>query len=231
MHPRWRWQREATMGEHSGKYVAYYRVSTERQGVSGLGLDAQRDAVARYLNGGAWQMVAEFVEVESGKRSNNRPQLQAALAAARKARATLLVAKLDRLSRNVHFLSGLLESKVRFRLCDMPEADKTQVQMLAVFAEWEARRISERTKSALAAKKARGDKLGNAHLLVPGNALAKEQAKERADALRATLQGFQRQGMTHREMVEELNRAGVPAARGGAWGLVQLQRVLRRLGM
>src|SRR5437899_2645421 len=108
------------MGEHTGKYVAYYRVSTDRQGASGLGLDAQKAAVATYLNGGDWKMVAEFVEVESGKKAL-RPQLRAAMAAAKRAKAILLVAKLDRLTRNVHFLTGLLESGVRFKAVDIPE--------------------------------------------------------------------------------------------------------------
>ena len=216
------------MGEHSGKYVAYYRVSTERQGASGLGLDAQRTAVERYLNGGSWQMIAEFTEIESGRKVRNRPQLRAAMAAAKKARAILLVAKLDRLSRNVHFLTGLLESGVRFKAVDMPEADRTMIQMAAVMAEWEARRISERTRAALQAAKARGKVLGNRNL-VAGNAQLVEAAKARAEALRTTLEGFRQQGLTQRRMVEELNRSGVPAARGGAWSLVQLQRVLGRL--
>ena len=136
--------------EHNGKYVAYYRVSGQQQGISGLGLEAQRTAVQRYLNGGTWQMVAEYIEVESGRKTRNRPQLKSALAAAKKARATLLVAKLDRLSRNVHFLSGLLESGVRFKAVDMPQADKTMLHMMAVIAEWEADRISQRTRAALA---------------------------------------------------------------------------------
>ena len=217
------------MREHTGKYVAYYRVSTVQQGVSGLGLDAQKAAVASYLNGGDWQMVAEYVEIESGKRSD-RPQLQAAIAAAKKSRAILLVAKLDRLTRNVHFLTGLLESGVRFKAADMPEADKTMVQMMAVLAEWERDRISERTKAALAEAKRRGKKLGNPNL-VADNSVRMAEAQARAEALRKTLRGLQRQGMAQREMVEELNRAGLPAARGGQWSLMQLQRVLKRLDM
>ena len=215
------------MGEHSGRYVVYYRVSTQKQGQSGLGLDAQKAAVVGYLNGGTWQTVGEFVEVESGKRTD-RPQLAAALAAAKKHKATLLVAKLDRLARNVHFLTGLLESGVRFKAVDMPQADKPMIQMLAVFAEWERDRISERTKAALAAAKRRGVRLGNSNLS-PDNRKRSAAAKARAEALRGTLDAYRARGLTHRQMVEELNRARVPAARGGKWRLSQLQRVLDRL--
>src|SRR3954468_3062279 len=129
------------MPPHTAKYVAYYHVSTKQQGSSGLGLDAQRESVMRYLNGGSWELAGEFVEIESGKRSD-RPQLAAAISAAKKARATLLVAKLDRLTRNVHFLTGLLESGVRFKAADMPEADKTMVHLMAVLAEWERDQMS-----------------------------------------------------------------------------------------
>lgn len=224
------------MAEHSGRYVAYYRVSTDKQGRSGLGLEAQKEAVRQYLNGGSWELVGEYVEVESagksglrpsGKRAD-RPQLQAAIAAAKKARATLLVAKLDRLTRNLHFLTGLLESGVRFKAADMPQADKTMVHIMAVLAEWERDRISERTKAALQAARARGVRLGNPNLRAD-NAARSEAAKGRAEALRKTLRGFQKQGLSQRQMVEELNRSGVPAARGGAWSLMQLQRVLSRL--
>ncbi len=128
-------------------YVTYYRVSTQRQGQSGLGLEAQRSAVQAYLAGK--EIIAEFTEVESGRKTD-RPQLAAALALAKKQKATLVIAKLDRLARNVHFISGLLESNVQFVAADMPEADRTFLQMAAVFAEWEAKKISERTKSAQA---------------------------------------------------------------------------------
>jgi len=138
-------------------YVAYYRVSTDRQGRSGLGLEAQREAVERFA--GKDQILAEFTEVESGKK-NDRPQLAAAMRHAKQSGSVLLIAKLDRLARNVHFVSGLIESKVAFRCADMPEADVTFLQMMAVFAEYEARKISERTTAALAALKARGARLG-----------------------------------------------------------------------
>ncbi len=139
-------------------FIAYYRVSTDRQGRSGLGLEAQRESVRRFA--GSSPIHAEYTEIESGRKAD-RPQLAAALAHAKKTGAVLLIAKLDRLARNVHFISGLLESKVAFRCADMPEADVTFLQMMAVFAEFEARKISERTTAALAALKARGAKLGS----------------------------------------------------------------------
>jgi DNA invertase Pin-like site-specific DNA recombinase len=130
------------------QFVTYYRVSTARQGVSGLGLDAQRQTVAQYLSGAIRTVLAEFVEVETGKGANaleKRPQLKEALALCRRSGATLLIAKLDRLSRSVNFVSGLMESKVKFVACDLPEANQLTIHIMAAFAEHEARRISERT--------------------------------------------------------------------------------------
>ena len=164
------------MGVHSGKYVAYYRCTAERQDHSGLGLDAQKLAVKRYLNGGNWQIVAEFVEIENG-RKNPRPQLQAAIAAAKRARATLLVAKLDQLIRNVPFLTRLLESGIRFKAVEMPEADKRMFQLMAVLAEWEAGQISRRQKTALQAAKARGIQLGNPTNLAASNTARQEEGR------------------------------------------------------
>ena len=132
------------MAPHNGKFVAYYRVSTDRQGVSGLGIEAQREAVERFLNGGKWSVIGEFTEIESGTRRKlkNRPMLDAALRLAKKEKATLVVAKLDRLARDVQFISTLLNNQVKFICADMPEADKTFLQMMSVFAEYEAKRIS-----------------------------------------------------------------------------------------
>src|SRR5438477_9726116 len=141
-------------------FVAYYRVSTARQGQSGLGLDAQRQAVCDYLAGQAGsQLIAEFTEIESGKR-NNRPELEAALAMCKRAKATLVIAKLDRLARNLAFIANLMESGVDFLATDNPHATKLMVHMLAAFAEHEREQISARTKAALAAAKARGVRLG-----------------------------------------------------------------------
>ena len=142
-----------------GRFVAYYRVSTDKQGRSGLGLDAQREAVHRHLNGGSWHLVAEVIEVESGKR-NDRPKLSEALRLCRIHKATLIIAKLDRLARNVHFTSGLMESGVDFVAVDFPQANRLTIHILAAVAEHEAGMISARTRAALAAAKARGVQLG-----------------------------------------------------------------------
>ena len=143
-----------------GKFVSYLRVSTDKQGRSGLGLEAQRDAVARYLNGGRWKLVAEYVEVESGKR-NSRFQLQAAIGHAKATGAKLVIARLDRLARNLHFVSSLQERGVDFVAADMPDANRLTIHIIAAVAEAVGRTISENTKTALAAAKARGVKLGN----------------------------------------------------------------------
>ena len=148
---------------NTGKFVAYYRVSTGKQGKSGLGLEAQRAAVATYLNGGDWSIVAEHTEVESGKRAD-RPALEQALAAARLHRAALVVSKVDRLTRSVAFLSRLLEAGVDVRFADLPVIEgatgRFLLQQMVAVAELEAGIISARTKAALAAAKRRGVKLG-----------------------------------------------------------------------
>ncbi|WP_121886506.1 recombinase family protein [Sphingomonas sp. PP-F2F-G114-C0414] len=148
------------MSVQSRRAVTYVRVSTARQGASGLGLDAQRSAVQSYASGVGLSIIAEFVEVESGKRAD-RPQLTAALAACMLHRATLVIAKLDRLARNVHFISGLMESRCEFVAVDMPHANPLTLHLMAAMAEHEAAAISERTKAALAAAKVRGVRLGN----------------------------------------------------------------------
>jgi DNA invertase Pin-like site-specific DNA recombinase len=134
--------------KHSGKWVSYLRVSTDRQGQSGLGLEAQRQAVETYLNGGNWTLAAEFVEVESGKRSDNRPQLAAALAACKRLKAKLVVAKLDRLSRNMAFIATMMDSGVEFIAVDNPHATRLTLHILAAVAEHERTMISQRTKAA-----------------------------------------------------------------------------------
>lgn len=218
----------------TGKFIAYYRVSTQKQGQSGLGLEAQQAAVAGYLNGGQWKLLGEFTEVETGKGANalqKRPQLRAALDACRKHKATLVIAKLDRLARNVHFISGLIESGCDFVAADMPHANKVMLQMHAVMSEWERDQISARTKAALTAAKARGVKLGETG---PANLRGHlDQRAAEADAFAAKLagviNGFRAAGMTQRQMVVELNQLGIKSPRGGAWGLCQVQRVIRRL--
>lgn len=221
----------------NGKFIAYYRVSTERQGRSGLGLDAQKEAVTRYLNGGAWELVAEVVEVESGKK-NDRPKLAEALALCRIHGATLIIAKLDRLARNVHFVSGLMEAGVDFVACDFPQANRLTVHILAAVAEHEAQMISARTKAALAAAKARGKKLGGdrgniQHHATDGAkasvAVRTANAAKRASDLLPLIQSIEAAGATSlRAIAAELNARGIPTPRGGEWSAVQVKRVLDR---
>lgn len=151
------------MPAHQGKFVAYFRVSTDRQGRSGLGLAAQRKSVHEYLDGGRWELVAEFTEVESGKRSD-RPELERALAACKKYKAKLVIAKLDRLSRNLAFIATLMDSGVEFIAVDNPHANKLTIHILAAVAQHEREIISARTSAALHAAKARGKRLGNPNL-------------------------------------------------------------------
>lgn len=221
--------------EHVGKFVAYYRVSTKEQGASGLGLDAQREAVVRFLNGGSWELIGEFTEVESGTRRKltKRPQLAAALKMAAKQGATLLVAKLDRLARDVQFIAELLNGKVPFICCDMPDADRTFLQMMAVFAEHEARRISERTTDALAALKKRGVKLGSPNPQA-GAAVAVPILKEEADAFAAQvmphIRELQAAGYTTlREIAEGLQRRGIKTRSGNdTWYASQVANIIKR---
>ncbi len=143
-----------------GKFVSYLRVSTDKQGERGHGLDAQRKAVAEYLNGGEWELLGEFVEIESGKRGD-RPKLAEALATCKKHRARLVIAKLDRLSRNVAFIATLMDGKTDFVCCDFPTANRLTLHILAAVAEHEREMIAKRTKDGLAAAKAKGVVLGN----------------------------------------------------------------------
>ena len=215
------------------KFVAYYRVSTDRQGLSGLGLDAQRVAVAKHI--GAAELVAEFTEIESG-RKNDRAQLAAALATAKRTKSTLVIAKLDRLARNVHFVSGLLESNVPFVCADMPEADRTFLQMMAVFAEWEARKISERTKAALAQIKAQGRTLGcpTPELgAVVGVKVIKANADSYAERVGPIVRDILATGAsTIRDIAAALQARSVTTPRGNmTWGTTQVSNLLKRLNL
>ena len=212
------------------KIISYIRVSTQKQGMSGLGMEAQQKAVQQYLAEQGSDLVAEFVEVESGKKTDKqRPELAKALEACKKHKAVLVVAKLDRLARNVHFISGLMESKVKFLALDMPEANELTLHVMAAFAEHEAKRISERTKAALAVAKERGVKLGTAGAanLQPNIELRQQQAQAFAESLSGIFEGFKLRELTQRQMVAELNQLGIKTARGGSWSLVQVQRVLK----
>lgn len=213
-----------------GKFVAYFRVSTDRQGQSGLGLDAQREAVMRYLSAGGWPPLAEFTEVETGKGSNaldRRPQLQAALTFARKHKATLIIAKLDRLARNVHFVSGLMETGVPFVAADRPDADRFLIHLEAALAEREAKLVSDRTKAALAAAKARGRVLGaNGRVLA---AQHKADALARVAPVAGRLRALRADGLSLRRIADTLNSEGIPSPGGASWGAVNVQRALARV--
>jgi len=220
-----------------GKWISYLRVSTDRQGKSGLGIEAQRNSVAEYLNGGNWSLVKEYVEVESGKRTD-RPMLAEAIKACRAYGAKLVIAKLDRLSRDAHFLLGLEKAGIDFVAADMPNANRLTVGIMAMVAEEERRMISKRTKDALAAAKRRGTKLGGDRGVVPSRktrALAVEALQTRADSRAADvapiITDLQAAGKTSlRDIAEGLNEAGIPTARGkGEWSAVQVKRVLDRL--
>jgi DNA invertase Pin-like site-specific DNA recombinase len=215
----------------NGKFVAYYRVSTDKQGKSGLGLEAQRQAVENYLNGGNWKLIGEFIEVESGKNSD-RPQLRAAQAACKKHKAKLVIAKLDRLSRNVAFIANLLEAGTDFVAADNPHANKPMVQMMAVFAEMERDAISKRTKEALVAAKARGVRLGNPRLAqarAEVNAARQEAADAFAASVLPTIRQIQKSGVRSlRGVAKALSARGVKTARGGEWTAVQVSDILRR---
>jgi DNA invertase Pin-like site-specific DNA recombinase len=216
--------------------VTYLRVSTARQGASGLGLEAQRAAVQAFAAAGGHHLVTEFVEVESGKKAD-RPQLNAALAACRLHRATLVIAKLDRLARNVAFIANLMDGGVDFVACDMPHANRLTLHLMAAMAEHEREMISQRTKAALAAAKARGVKLGNpngaAHLRGGCKAAAAKAAVARQDIARARaaavaplLTQLKAEGVSGATATAaELNRRGVPSPGGGVWYAKQVRIV------
>jgi DNA invertase Pin-like site-specific DNA recombinase len=221
-----------------GRFIAYYRVSTARQGRSGLGLEAQRAAVQEYLNGGRWKLIEEVTEIESGKR-NDRPQLARALAACRLHNATLIIAKLDRLARNVAFIANLMDSRVDFVAADLPHANRLTVHVLAAIAEYEATAISARTKAALSRAKARGTQLGgdrgNLPRVAKAGARASVEARRaaaaaRAQDLAAVVADLRGQGhMSLHRLALGLNEREIPAPRGGKWQAAQVARVLRQM--
>lgn len=219
------------------KIVAYTRVSTDRQGRSGLGLDAQRAAIAAFAAEGH-QIVADYTEVESG-RDNGRPELAKALHRAKVTGATLVIAKLDRLSRNAAFLMNLQESGVRFIAADMATATELTVGIMALVAQEEAKAISRRTKDALTAAKARGQRLGNPNgadalrRAGKGNAASVAAIKHNADAHAAVLRDIvldlRRRGLTLAAMADRLTADGIKTARGGQWTATAVRNVLLRL--
>lgn len=215
------------------RYIAYYRVSTERQGRSGLGLEAQQAAVAAFLAGNGGPPVAEFIEVESGRKAD-RPQLARAMEACRLYGAVLLIAKLDRLARNAAFLLSLRDAGIEFRACDLPEANRLVVGIMALVAKHEAEMISARTKAALAAAKARGKMLGGFRGHVPSDAdreLAAEMRRQRADThaarVRPMIEELRAGGaLSLRQLAAGLNLRGVPSPAGGAWHANTVRRVV-----
>jgi DNA invertase Pin-like site-specific DNA recombinase len=236
-----------------GKFVSYLRVSTQRQGQSGLGLEAQQDFVLRFLNGGKHELLGEFVEIESGRKgSKNRPQLMAALAECKAQKATLIIAKLDRLSRDVRFFLEVLDdSKVDIRFAEFadidPKTDEGRMILIGManFAEFEGRRIGARTKAAIAAKKMRvengTDKSGHKNWceawgtagtknLRPNVEDRQKAAQEFAERLRPLFDGMKARKVPQRQMAEELNASKTPTQRGKKWTQTQVNRVLARLG-
>ncbi len=214
----------------NGRFVSYLRVSTDKQGRSGLGLEAQRQMVTTYLNGGDWILAGEYVEVESG-RNSSREQLAAAMAHARRIGGTLLIAKLDRLSRSVAFIANLMESGVPFVACDMPHAKPFELHIRASLAEEEARLISERTKAALARSTKRlGGYRGGP---IPDAALSVKARQEAADDFAAgvapMITKLRDSGMSLRQVAAELTQQGIRTPRGRAsWTAMTVHNVLAR---
>src|SRR5215212_5441013 len=230
------------MDQMHGRFVSYIRVSTHKQGRSGLGLEAQRETVAAFLNGGDWQLVGEFIEVESG-RSSDRPELAKALARCRVMGATLIVANVSRLTRNPDFMSKLVEAGVEVRFCDLPKiegpAGRFMLRQMLAVAELEAGLISERTKKALAAAKARGVKLGGdrGNLRAVGDKGRKisrtirvRKAAARAADLSPIIMEIRASGASSlRQIAVALNERGIRTPRGSEWQAVQVKRVLERV--
>ena len=224
------------------RYVGYLRVSTERQGASGLGIEAQRQTINQFIGSGV--LLHEFIEVESGK-LDHRPMLKEALSACRRSKATLVIAKLDRLSRSVRFIAELMDSGVEFIACDLPSANRLTLHIMAAMAEHERDMISHRTKSALAAKKARGDALGFRNpartdakacgdkgrakaIAASANVRAKAAADRAADVLPVILAAMAEGKTSLREIAQALNERGERTARGAEWQAESVRRVLNK---
>jgi len=234
------------------RYIVYYRVSTQKQGRSGLGLEAQRAMVATFLLSHPGTVLDEYTEVETGKSHRKRPELQKAIDHARAAQATLIIAKLDRLARNVAFTSALLESGLPFKCCDMPEADNFTIHIMAAMAQREGEMISERTKAALDALKARGVKLGSAR---PGHwdgvtkagvprrerrdaglasaqsrsrEVVQEEMSRRYEPLVPWIRDMRKSGLTLQQIADKLNEKGCLTRYNRPWNLPTLRRVIEK---
>lgn len=213
----------------ANSHISYLRVSTNRQGESGLGLEAQREAVRRFIEKSGGTLVEEFVEIESGKASS-RPILGNAIANCRRTKSTLVIAKLDRLARSVSFISALMDTDIDFVAVDVPQANRLMLHLMAAFAEFEREQISARTKAALAAAKARGVALGR-----HGSTLAR-QHKEMAASFAETMRGpielcLGNGSATLAEIAGNLNDAGHVTREGAQWGATSVLRVLKRLNL
>lgn len=215
-----------------GRLISYLRVSTDKQGKSGLGLEAQRDAVNRFLNGGNWTLITEFVEVESGK-NDDRPQLAKAIERCRLTGTTLVVAKLDRLSRDAAFLLTLNKSGIEIRAADMPEANTMMFGIMALVAQHEREAISKRTKEALAAAKRRGVKMGGFRGVMPDTSKAAEARQKAADAFASRvgpmIQDMHQSGLSLAKIADKLASDGIRTPRGGTWTPTAVRNVLARL--
>ncbi len=216
------------------RYIAYFRVSTIRQGADGLGIASQQAAVTAYLQGRDHELVDSFIEVESG-RNSERPRLAEALALARKLKAILIIAKLDRLARSVSFIANLMDSNVEFVACDLPAANRLTLHIMAAVGEAEARMISERTIAALAAAKSRGVKLGNRTNLLEAQALGHEtlikQADDHAEKVIDTIKDIVRSGMfSVHAIASAMNKRGILTRRGGMWHGTSVLNTIHRCG-
>jgi DNA invertase Pin-like site-specific DNA recombinase len=219
-----------------GKYVAYYRVSTPRQGRSGLGLEAQQAVVMDYLNGGNWKLAASFTEIESGQDDANRPELAKALRMCRVHQATLVISRLDRLSRDAAWLLGLEKLGYDFVIASSPNVNRLTIGVLALVAEDERRAVSVRTKDALARAKARGAKLGNPGNLsrqdvgaVRGNAIKARKADERAADLMPIIDDLRAEGRTSlRQLAAGLIERGIRTPMGRTWTATAMKNLLKR---
>lgn len=213
--------------------IAYYRVSTKKQGDSGLGLEAQKASVLAYASKNGLTVASEYTEVETGTKKRQRPQIALALAQAKKSNAVLLIAKLDRLARNVAFVSALMESGVEFIAVDMPTANKLTIHIIAAIAEHEAQLISQRTKAALQALKERGEKLGKPENMthdaqITGAKVNQEKAVKAMQTAAYVAKGLRSKGATLERIASELNDNGYTTRQGKAFTRCTVQRMLDR---
>ena len=224
----------------TGKYISYLRVSTERQGKSGLGLEAQREMIQEHLDrGSSSTLIHEYVEIESG-RNDDREQLREALEACQRTGAKLLIAKLDRLSRDLAFIANIMKTKVEFIACDFPDANRLTIHILSAMAEYERELISKRTKGALKAAKARGKKLGNPHNLnteaaqrgrVLGMESRQAKADEHAQKVYSIVKGYLDDGLSLNAIARKLTENGELTPRGKAcqWTPTTVKNVIKRV--